>query len=356
MSTSEPFHTQKRLGELSQSLRGLVGASLATAATVGILNLGSSAQAQVYAGSENYSIVPIYDQLTETTVNNLDFIGPNACVPTSTAEGLAYLQYYQTQVLGKPSPFTTSVLNNTDTAEVPVINGLATAMNTQQNNPPPNPGGPYGTTYPDRINGTTSYLSRTGANPSTAYVVGGQYAPSYDPAASIGPTVQSTMQANSTAGFLASSLNNHWGVQFSLLWGDLSENGTYTKGQGGHQVDLEAISYNSRTGTGTISFIDPYGGDDIVDATLTKVRGGLYAGDLYVTYPALTPDPGIGADNGELGEDNFAGLWLDGAAADPGDGGIIINDMAEAVPDGSVTSVLMGVSFLGLAAIKRRLS
>jgi hypothetical protein len=350
MNTREQFTTQNKLGWITLSWRGLVGASLATAASFGALNPCSSAQAQTYTGSENYGAVPIYNQLTDTTVNNADFIGPNACVPTSTAEGLAYLQYYQTQVLGRPSPFTTSVLNNSDTAEIPIINGLATAMGTQQNDPR----GPYGTTYAGRINGTTSYLSSTGANPSTAYVVGGQYSPLYDPAASIGRTVQSGMQANSTAQFLANGLDQNWGVQFTLLWGNLA-GGTYTKGQGGHQVDLEAISYNARTGSGTISFIDPYGGDDIVDATLTKVTGGAYAGDLYVTYPALTPNPGIGADNGELGEDDFAGLWLDGAAADPGQGGIIINDMAEAVPDGSMTVTLLGAAFIGLAAIKRRL-
>ena len=318
---------------------------MAAMASVGALSLCTSTQAQTYSGSENYSAIPIYDQLTDTTVNNADPINENACVPTSTAEGLAFLQYYQTDVLDHPSPFGTSVLNFSDTAEIPIINGLATAMGTQQNDP----NGPYGTTYPGRINGTTSYLSATGANPSRAYVVGGQYAANYSPAASIGNTVKSSMQANSTSLFLANALDQNYGVQFSLLWGGLDD-GTYTKGQGGHQVDLEAISYNTKTGTGTISFIDPYGGDDIVNASLTKVTGGAYSGDIYVTYPELT------GDNGEAGEDDFVGPWEDGAATEPGGGGIIINDMAEAIPDSAMTLSLLSASFVGLAALKRRLA
>ncbi len=120
----------------------------------------------------------------------------------------------------------------------------------------------FGTSYPDRVTGTMSYLSPTGANPSpNVYVAGGQYAARYSPAPSIGPTVQSAMQSFSVAQFLAGGLAANDGVQFGILWGSLdTATDVYTQGKGGHFVTLQEIAYNAATGTGTIDFIDPGSG------------------------------------------------------------------------------------------------
>jgi len=207
----------------------------------------------------------------------------------------------------------------------------------------------FGTTYPGRINGTTTYLSATGANPSpTVSVVGGQYAARYSAAASIGKTVQTTMQAVSVANFLANCLNANDGVQFSLLWGSLdTATDVYTQGMGGHQVTLEEINYNPTAGTGTIDFIDPNTAQ-VVDGTLQLTTGG----NLYVSYPGAPAAP---PDDGQAEEDVF-GANLDGAIPAGQVGGIIINDMAEGVPDSNLTAGMLGASLLGLALLRRRCS
>jgi hypothetical protein len=263
-----------------------------------------------------------------------DALGSQACVPTAVAQGLTYLDNYQTKVLGNATPFTYNPDSITE------VSDLATAMGTRNDEANDD----QGTTYPGRVNGTTTYLSRTGANPSTAYVVGGQYARRYSTAGNIGPTRQSFMRANSTAQFLASGLNAHDGVEFAILWGSLSDTGVYTKGDGGHFLTLESISYNSVSGTGTIVFIDPNTAS-VVDGTLTKTT----AGNIYVSYPAPPGTP----DDGEDEETTF-GDNLDGGGSD--DGGIIVNDLEETVPDGGLTAGLLGASVLGLLALRRRYS
>ena len=137
----------------------------------------------------------------------------------------------------------------------------------------------------------------------------------------------------------------------ALLWGTQNADNSFTKGNGGHFVTLQQISWNTRTDTGTISFIDPGSAAYVQTATLTEISGGTYNGDLYVTYP----NPAVAAVDGDNGENEaFSGGWDDGAAVTPSKGGIIINDLAEAVPDGGLTAMMLGSSLLGLAALRRR--
>jgi hypothetical protein len=114
---------------------------------------------------------------------------------------------------------------------------------------------------------------------------------------------------------------------------------------------LQSITYNAGNGTGSIAFIDP-GDAKLWNGTLTKITGGAYAGDLYVTYSSVSaPDSIPVFDDGESGEEPGSSDWLDGGVA--GTGGVIINDLAETVPDGTLTAAMLGASVLGLAAFRR---
>lgn len=316
--------------------------SILTAAAISLnLSMGLTASAADITGMEDLAdFGTLLNQNTTTyvdpTVGGAN-VGPNACVPTAVAQGLSYLEGYAKSI-GSPDPFTVSPNN------MAAINNLASAMGTAQNPVTKS----FGTTYPGRVNGTQTYLSPAGANPSSAFVVGGQYDPSYSAALTIGPTSQSTMQAVPTANFLANGLNAHQGVEFALLWGNLNAaNNAFAATGGGHFVTLQAIDYNPLTGTGQIDFIDPGTGDWIDNATLTKTA----AGNLYVTYPAADLDPMMDADNGEAAEEAVPGQDMDGVGAAVG--GIIINDLAEATPDSASTAAMLVVSLLGLAALRR---
>jgi hypothetical protein len=315
--------------------------STLAAAAFALLAMNLTVVAQVISGDENLEYFgDLLNQNSTTyvdpTLNGIN-VGPDACVPTSVAQGLSYLENYQTIALSKPDPFSVSP-NNTA-----AINALAAAMGTRENPTAQ----AFGTTYPGRVNGTTTYLSPTGANPApTVSVVGGQYASRYSAAANIGATVQSTMQAVSVANFLANTLNANDGVQFSILWGSLdTATDVYTQGQGGHQVTLQEISYNATTGTGTIDFIDPNTAQ-VVDGTLQLTTGG----NLYVSYPGAPVAP---PDDGQAEEAVF-GANLDGAIPAGQVGGIIINDMAEGVPDTTLAAALLAASMIGLEGLRRR--
>jgi hypothetical protein len=298
------------------------------AAMCALLSVAFPAKAATYSGSE--TLADFGTKLNQNSATYVDptvggeNVGPNACVPTAVAQGLSYL-YTQ-----DASAFTVSP-NNTA-----AIDALASAMTTAQN---PTTGN-FGTTYPNRVTGTTSYL--TTANPSSAYVVSGQYDASYLNAATFGPTYRSAMGSATTAQFLANGLNSDWGVEFAIRWGTLA--GTdFTASGGGHFVTLQSISFNTATGTGEISFIDPGDAAYVQDAALSVTSGG----NLYVTYPAPADD--VDDDEGE-------GVGLDGTAAVAPSGGVIINDLAEALPDGGLTAGLLGASVLGLLALRRRYS
>jgi hypothetical protein len=286
-------------------------------------------QAQNLSGSEALYTGNTYSILNQNSTTYVDptvggaNVGPNACVPTAVAQGLSYLEYYQTSVLGKADPF--AVSPNTVTA----INSLAAAMSTSQNSTTGN----YGTTYPARVTGTTAYLTANPA-PSVA-VINGQYAPSYSALATIGATSQSPMNAGPVAQFLANGLQNNYGVEFAILWGTLGANNAFTSTGGGHFVTAQSINFNPNTGTGTINFYDPGSASLIQTATLTTTS----AGQLYVSYPA--PPAPANADQGESSEESLSTSYEDGGAATPG--GVIINDLEEAVvPEPATWSLVVG--------------
>jgi hypothetical protein len=273
----------------------------------------SAVRAQTYSGSETGSFGTLLNQNNSSYPNN-------GCVPTAVAQGLSYLYNY--------SPNSFAVNPNNITA----VNALGVAMGTTDAS---------GTTYAGRVNGTGTYLTGAG---DMASVVGGQYSSYYDSAATIGTAAQNSMAANGVASFLANALNANEGVEFALLWGTLAS-GTYSQGQGGHFVTLQSLSYNGGTGTGSVTFIDP-GDAQSWNGSLSLITGGTYKGDLYVTYSGLYSPP----DEGNSLEEPSNSPWLDGTPV--GNGGVIINDMAEAVPEPATFGILGALGGLLVTGVR----
>jgi hypothetical protein len=322
------------------SSRSIRCASRSAALTSAVMSLGLLAGLAAQAQTNSETIGDFESLLSQYSTTYVDptvggaNVGPNACVPTAVAQGLSYLEGYAS-ANSAPDPFGASP--NTVTA----INALASAMSTSQNSTT----GDYGTTYPDRVTGTQSYLA---ANPApTVAVVGGQYASSYSSAATTGPTSQSTMMANSVASFIANGLGANDGVEFAILWGSLGAGNTFAPSGGGHFVTAQSISYDPTTGLGTINFIDPGTGTLISEAHLIMTS----TGNLYVAYPG--GPPAADADVNETAEETYnPALDEDGAVGIVG--GLIVNDMAEAVVPEPGTLSLVAAGVTALLAFRKR--
>ena len=193
--------------------------------------------------SEDYSIVNTWLGQGNASVNGSQAVQNNSCVPTSTANGLSYLDAYQLS-LSLPSPFTVSP--NSYAA----VNALQTQMGTTAS----------GTTTSGELNGLQTYLSApAGANknPAPSVTLGGQASPA-EPAAFFGAGLNAGLNlqnANPTAQFLANALTAHDGVQIGILWGTVSD-GNFTY-DGGHFVSLTSISLTG--GSGTMGILESLG-------------------------------------------------------------------------------------------------
>lgn len=275
-------------------------------------------------------------------------VGPNACLPTSVIGGLTYLENYQ-NVTNDTDPFTVSPNSATQ------LNNLSTNMSTWNTT---NTTGPTqwtnvgGTSVPSAFNGLQTYLSATGANPSPQVQISGQVSPS-NPAnfMAISPVNQAAgtynagmniASVNPTATFMANALNANDGVEFGVQWGTYSGN-TFTASGGGHFLTLQAI--NVVSGTGTISFFDPWGvnantpstTNGFVAATVTTVNGFL-----YVTYP-------ITWTGGDLDTSNNANpSEMMGAN---GQTGRILSVMVQSTPE--PTSGIVALAAIALLGLRR---
>jgi hypothetical protein len=131
--------------------------------------------------------------------------------------------------------------------------------------------------------------------------------------------------ANPSAAFLANGLNNNYGVTMTIQWGSYS-GATWTASGGAHELTLTAINIGEG-GSGTMSFIDPWGngvGSDAASAGVNvNATVSTVGGKLYVTYPITW------AGDGDTNPDPTYGVGGDGET------GRIIGDMIMAVPEPS---------------------
>ena len=288
--------------------------------------------AQVYTASEDYTLISTYLGQGNASVNGGQVVQNNSCVPTSTANGLAYLEAYQTQVLYNSDPFAVTPDNYT------AVNALQTAMGTTA----------AGTTTSGELNGLQNYLSTV--NPGSSVTISAQ-ASLAEPASFFGAGVNagiSLQNANPTAQFLANALNANDAVQLGILWGTISGgNSTNFTYNGGHFVSLDSLNLNN--GSGTIGILDPWGSGGVnagtsasqISLSVSTITLTGLGSFLYVTYPIVAAG---GPEPGEAGDTQFAG----GAQA-----GIILVDAVESVPE-PATIGLVAIGLLAALTIRRQ--
>src|SRR3954447_9614140 len=235
-----------------------------------VVGLLLSAPAWGQIGSENSSLFGSRGQGGATYVNNAlpnpplgnpspyqpysVAVGPNACVPTSTANGLAYLENYTTG-LGFANPYSTlpNLFAQVDTLSLrqQTFNLTKTDGTATQNYS--NLGGTY-TDY--MFNGTRAWLNAN--NPANNITLSGEVASgtpaSWLPSAFAANT-NAALNTTPTAAYLAGLLNGkNNAVELTIEWGKYVNN-VWQTGGGGHEVALTSINMT----TSSIGFWDPWG-------------------------------------------------------------------------------------------------
>jgi hypothetical protein len=262
------------------------------------------------------------------TVMNALNVQEQACVPTSFANALTYLNNVNGGTVFAHDPNSYAD-----------VNSLATAMGTANN---PFPPGPVGTSYAGGANGFEQYNSAGGANPSTGVTISGQYAQA---AWGGGLPYAGANFANviPTDVFLGGNLANDNAVELGIQWGSYNQDGTvFTPAGGFHAIVL--YSLNLVDGAGFASVIDPISAngqlnDNAASAQVFTASMSTVGGYMYLTYPLqIADDQTDGTDNG------FAGF-----GALTGETARIVAVWAEAVPEPS--TYIMAVMGLGAVLI-----
>ncbi len=275
------------------------------------LIIAGAAKADLIA-LENFADIGTFSQLN-ADVTGSDGLRGNSCVPTSVANGLEYLS-------------NTYGVANLMQAGYGTVNTLITDMGTT----------PAGTSYPNEVAGTATYIGPGGQNVSPPVVIaGGQVATGFGTVA--GNNIQNN--TNPTAAQLYSWLTAGDAVEFWIAW----------SGGGAHSLTLYGIDINTAggtpTGSGTLSFVDPFGGTpvaggnagsavNIAAATFTTIGGAMFINGGYVGGAAAN-----GADPDNQGDSST---------------GFIVTSFAQTVVPEPATWAMFAVALGGLAWARRR--
>lgn len=183
--------------------------------------------------AEDYGYLDQYSMNTEN-----DFVGDEACVPTSSTNALTLLQNLNPTVFGVGglTGTTYSDWHNVD-------NQMIQLMGTKPNS---------GTSYSRISYGITDYLNSLPTNYTANIGMSGQFS-AVDWTVKY-PQPNFITSANPTAQFIYTSLQGNDAVLISIDYS--SKNGTYAN-NGGHELLVNGIVWDATTGTGTIYFIDP---------------------------------------------------------------------------------------------------
>lgn len=243
-----------------------------------------------------------------SSINGVQDLLNNACCPTATANGLAYLEQYASTI-PIPDPFTVSPDNYA------TVNNFISMMGTTVD----------GTTDPNQLKALQTYLGTNAPSVSVSQQTGN------------GPTGTT----------LANALNANKAVELGVTWGDGT---TFTNG--GHELTLVSMSLTG--GSGTMTVLDPWGNgvgnnagssgvyEMLTVSTLSLTAANLAGYDavgnyLEISYPLTVSGP----------DDTFT---ADGTTARGGNGQIGIIDAAtiETIVPEPTSFAVLGVGVLGL--------
>jgi hypothetical protein len=279
-----------------------VGALAAFLLTIG------AAKATIYSFAEGGTFGSLDQNNPLVTPANVQ---SQACVPTSVANGLVWLDNtYNVPNLVQSSP---------EESAYPTVNTLITDMGTTTG----------GTSFSGEVNGLSMYIGATGQNVSPPVTIaGGQVSGGLGGFNQIQNAVPSAL-------YLYNALAANEAVEFWINWyNPVSQ--TY---KGAHSLTLTGISYNNVSQAGTLSFIDPFGTGagavTINSATFTTIAGGY----LFINggYTGGAANNGADPDNTLLSST-----------------GAIITDLVEAVPEPTTFELMVATVLLGLAMRRLR--
>jgi hypothetical protein len=305
-----------KVGKTKSSTNRLMFMKLPILVFASVLSFAASElRAQIITGFENYSYLSAL--IGQGSAQGGLAFANNSCVPTSTANGLSFLEQYAVQVLGIPDPFTTSP--NT----IAAVNALQTAQSVTAR----------GTSAANALAGLNAYLSPTGSNPA--------------------PSVVTSQTFNPSADSLGNALNANNAIQLGVLWGNIA-GGTFTaiQGGGGHFVSLTAMYLTN--GVGFMTILDPWGSLGATNAdteaayvtlAVQTVNLASVGNVLQVTWTTNAPQDNFNTDGTDPSD--FGGFGGAGAT------GYIAVDNIEMVPEPTAVALLTGGG-LTLFWIRRR--
>jgi hypothetical protein len=262
-----------------------------------------------------YNNINIFLGQGNSQVNGSQALLNNSCVPTSTANGLSFLEQYALSI-SLANPFSSTP----DTYAT--VNSLQTSMGTT----------PKGTSVAGQQAGVGAYLTANA------------------------PTVTWNNAFDPTATLLGNLLNNNNAVQLGILWGGPS-GGSFPGTNGGHFVSL--VSMDLTGGSGFMTILDPWGNNTtgagvnagtnatfqtLAVTTLVLTNGAFIGTYLAVTYTNTSvlyvgPDDTTAAD-GTTAYGDSTGMM-----------GLIAVETVEAVPEPN-SFALLGVGILGIGAVR----
>ncbi len=202
--------------------------------------LSLSAKAQI-SFSNSISLYGWMDQYSMNTENN--FVGDEACVPTSSVNALVYLQNLN------PALFGTTFTSGTNYSDWHALdNQLIGLYGTTATN---------GTYYAQFVYALQTFVQQTHGFTQVSFASmfpsDNWYIPYSDPSFNV--------NGHPTVDFLSSELSLQSALLISIEYG----NG------GGHELLANAITWDTVTSTGTLSFVDPL--DPSISYSGTNVLG-----------------------------------------------------------------------------------
>ena len=202
--------------------------------------LSIPAKAQI-SFSNSLSLYGWMDQYSMNAENN--FVGDEACVPTSSVNALVYLQNLN------PSLFGTAFTGGTNYSDCHALdNQLISLYGTTATN---------GTYYAQFVYALQEFVQQTNGFSQVSFASmfpsDNWYIPYTDPSFNV--------NGHPTPDFLSSELSSESALLVSIEY----------DGGGGHELLANAITWDTNTSTGTLSFVDPL--DPSLNYSGTNVLG-----------------------------------------------------------------------------------